>query len=48
MLVYVDVKMDWCNTNINGTQLDPKVQYAQMVIAHWYTKSINSYSDSFQ
>ena len=26
-----DVKMDWCNTDINGTQLDPKVQYPQMV-----------------
>ena len=26
-----DVKMDWCNTKINGTQLDPKVQYPQMV-----------------
>jgi alpha-galactosidase len=26
------VKMDWCNTNINGTQLNPKVQYPQMVI----------------
>ena len=25
-----DVKMDWCNTNINGTQLDPKVQYPEM------------------
>lgn len=24
------VKMDWCNTKINGTQLDPKVQYPQM------------------
>ncbi|XP_065836434.1 uncharacterized protein [Oscarella lobularis] len=24
------VKMDWCNTKINGTKLDPKVQYAQM------------------
>jgi len=23
------VKMDWCNTNINGTQLQPEVQYAQ-------------------
>lgn len=23
--------MDWCNTKVNGTQLDPKVQYAQMV-----------------
>ena len=23
--------MDWCNTDINGTQLDPKVQYPQMV-----------------
>ena len=26
-----DVKMDWCNTKVNGTQLDPKVQYAEMV-----------------
>ena len=26
-----DVKMDWCNTKINGTQLDPKEQYPQMV-----------------
>ncbi|XP_064390820.1 uncharacterized protein LOC135338698 [Halichondria panicea] len=24
------VKMDWCNTKVNGTELDPKVQYAQM------------------
>jgi alpha-galactosidase len=24
------VKMDWCNTNINGTQLQPEVQYAEM------------------
>jgi alpha-galactosidase len=24
------VKMDWCNTKINGTQLDPHVQYKQM------------------
>eukprot|EP00698_Gefionella_okellyi_P014906 TRINITY_DN415_c0_g1_i1.p1 TRINITY_DN415_c0_g1~~TRINITY_DN415_c0_g1_i1.p1 ORF type:complete len:409 (-),score=80.08 TRINITY_DN415_c0_g1_i1:32-1258(-) len=24
------VKMDWCNTKINGTQLDPRVQYPQM------------------
>ena len=29
-----DVKMDWCNTDINGTQLDPKVQYPQMVRKH--------------
>ena len=25
------VKMDWCNTDINGTKLDPKVQYPEMV-----------------
>lgn len=31
-----DVKMDWCNTDINGTQLDPKVQYPQMVRAHMH------------
>jgi len=24
------VKMDWCNTKINQTQLDPRVQYPQM------------------
>jgi alpha-galactosidase len=24
------VKMDWCNTDINGTQLDPKIQYPEM------------------
>jgi len=30
------VKMDWCNTNINGTQLDPRVQYPQM------TKALNA------
>jgi alpha-galactosidase len=24
------VKMDWCNTNINGTQLDPRIQYPEM------------------
>eukprot|EP01116_Phalansterium_solitarium_P022260 TRINITY_DN7289_c0_g1_i1.p1 TRINITY_DN7289_c0_g1~~TRINITY_DN7289_c0_g1_i1.p1 ORF type:complete len:410 (-),score=-64.28 TRINITY_DN7289_c0_g1_i1:80-1309(-) len=24
------VKMDWCNTKINGTQLDPRVQYPEM------------------
>ena len=29
--VPIDVKMDWCNTNINGTELEPKVQYAEMV-----------------
>ena len=29
--VIIDVKMDWCNTKINGTQLDPKVQYPEMV-----------------
>lgn len=29
--IYVDVKMDWCNTEINGSQLDPKTQYPQMV-----------------
>jgi len=29
------VKMDWCNTKINGTQLDPKEQYPQM------TKALN-------
>jgi len=27
------VKMDWCNTNVNGTQLDPKIQYPQMAAA---------------
>jgi len=27
------VKMDWCNTGINGTQLDPKVVYHNMSIA---------------
>jgi alpha-galactosidase len=26
----LDVKMDWCNTKINGTQLDPHTQYKQM------------------
>ena len=31
LLINIDVKMDWCNTNINGTELEPKVQYAQMV-----------------
>lgn len=24
------VKMDWCNTKVNGTQLQPEVQYPQM------------------
>jgi alpha-galactosidase len=24
------VKMDWCNTVVNGTQLRPEIQYAQM------------------
>eukprot|EP00054_Salpingoeca_dolichothecata_P037648 m.11586 g.11586 ORF g.11586 m.11586 type:complete len:414 (-) comp7758_c0_seq2:46-1287(-) len=24
------VKMDWCNTNINGSELHPETQYAQM------------------
>lgn len=23
--------MDWCNTKINGTELDPHTQYQQMV-----------------
>jgi len=27
------VKMDWCNTKINGTQLDPRIQYPQMSMA---------------
>ena len=27
----IDVKMDWCNTNVDGKQLDPKIQYPQMV-----------------
>ena len=27
----VVLKMDWCNTKINGTELDPKTQYPQMV-----------------
>ncbi|XP_065190875.1 uncharacterized protein LOC135821804 [Sycon ciliatum] len=27
------VKMDWCNTKLNGTDLDPHVQYAQMSVA---------------
>ena len=27
----VVVKMDWCSTDINGTKLDPKVQYPEMV-----------------
>jgi len=27
------VKMDWCNTEVNGTQLDPYVQYPQMSAA---------------
>ena len=31
--VNIDVKMDWCHTEINGTQLDPKVQYPEMVRA---------------
>ena len=35
LCLFIDVKMDWCNTNINGTQLDPKVQYAQMVNYLW-------------
>ena len=26
-----DVKMDWCNTKIDGKELDPKDQYPQMV-----------------
>ena len=29
--IYVDVKIDWCNSKVNGTALDPKVQYAQFV-----------------
>ena len=42
---YIDVKMDWCNTKVNGTELDPKVQYAQMVsiLPHY----INNYSKCF-
>jgi alpha-galactosidase len=27
------VKMDWCSTDINGTKLDPKVQYPEMARA---------------
>jgi len=27
------VKMDWCNTVVNGTQLDPYIQYPQMSTA---------------
>ena len=27
----LDVKMDWCNSKVNGTQLEPRVQYPQMV-----------------
>eukprot|EP00117_Sycon_ciliatum_P025328 scpid76498/ scgid21046/ Alpha-galactosidase; Alpha-D-galactoside galactohydrolase; Melibiase len=27
------VKMDWCNTKVNGTQLDPHKQYSQMSAA---------------
>ena len=27
----IDVKMDWCNTKVDGKQLDPKDQYPQMV-----------------
>lgn len=27
----IDVKMDWCNTKVNGSELDPKDQYPQMV-----------------
>ena len=31
-IVYrIDVKMDWCNTEFNGTKLDPHKQYAEMV-----------------
>jgi len=30
------VKMDWCSTRVNGTQLEPEVQYAQM------SKALNS------
>jgi len=27
------VKMDWCNTNVNGTQLQPEIQYPEMSAA---------------
>ena len=27
----LDVKMDWCNTKIDGKQLDPHVIYKEMV-----------------
>ena len=30
-MVLIDVKMDWCNTKVDGKQLDPKIQYPQMV-----------------
>ena len=29
--ILTDVKMDWCNTEFNGTKLDPHKQYAEMV-----------------
>ena len=32
----VVVKMDWCSTDINGTKLDPKVQYPEMVSIELY------------
>ena len=31
--------MDWCDTDVNGTQLNPKIQYPEMVriiIIHTY------------
>lgn len=27
----IDVKMDWCNTRVNGAQLDPRIVYKNMV-----------------
>ena len=27
----IDVKMDWCNTRVNGAQLDPHIVYKNMV-----------------
>ena len=35
-----DVKMDWCNTKIDGKQLDPKDQYPQMVNVSYFTKHV--------
>ena len=40
--MFSDVKMDWCNTKVDGVELDPHVVYKNMVLhsVHEYCVSV--------